>query len=238
MTFKITSFIVLVLLSLFVNCFGLQRPPPVVKKNCSLLKSSLKESFISKARFNNPLAKDKDSIDSLLDQICALAPKTQSSLNDLGMWQICYAPHILALQSLLFTSFKVYYNFSGLDQLESNVFYSSNIFGQGWLNTKGRFTIENSSLPEIETQKRENVCSITWYNIWWDVNTEEHGPSGSDEREQHILSDAIQSIGRIAFIEKFSQFPIQHWDTDLAFFKFPLTSTRIAACRLPKRPWC
>ena len=218
----IRTIIILVILIISIDGFTLKN---YITKITFELKSSIKDSFIKIARYNDPLAKDKELIEGLLDRICESDPKTKTSLNDLGFWQICYAPHILILQRVLFTSFKVYYNFLDSNQLESNVFYSSNIFGQGWLNTKGFFIIE------------KGVCSITWNEVWWDFNTQEEGPSGSDEKDKHVLCNVIQNIGTRAFIKDFSQFPIKYWDNDLVSFLFPLTSTRIVASRL-NRPWC
>ena len=205
------------------NCYGLKRDG-ITRSNVKL--NSVKDSFISIARSNNPLPQDKELLNELLDKIYASEPKiSQISLNDLGFWQICYAPHILLLQRLLFVSFKVYYNFLDSNQLDSYVFYSSKIFGQGWLNTKGSFVIDN------------DVCRIVWDKIWWDFNTQEEGPSSSNEKEQHVFADTIQSIGAKAFVKEFSQFPIKYWDSDLVSFVFPLTKTNIVASRLRNRPF-
>lgn len=213
---------ILVILTICVNGFCLKRH--AIKSHFKL-KGSLKDSFINIARYNDPVAQDRELIDELLDKICASEPKAKTPLSDLGFWQICYAPHILILQRVLFASFKVYYNFADSNQLESNVFYSSNVFGQGWLNTKGTFVIE------------DDVCRIAWDKIWWDFNTQEKGPSSSEEREQHVLAPLIQTIGTGAFIKEFSQFPIKYWDSDLVSFEFPLSSTKIVASRLPSCPW-
>lgn len=220
----ITYLLVLLVFIIFSNCFSFQQH--LNPRMRMILGSSLKDSFLSIARSNNPLVKDKQLIDELLDKLCASASKSEtSSLNDLGTWKICYAPHIQMLQRVLFTTFEVYYNFIDSSQLESNVFYSSKIFGEGWLNTKGTFLVQDS------------VCSITWDNIWWDLNTQQRGPSECDERNRHILPGIIQSIGTRAFIKEFSQFPVVHWADDLVLFQFPLTSTRIVASRLPRCPW-
>ena len=137
-------------------------------------------------------------------------------------WKVVYAPHISILQKLLLTRFTVYYRFLSVkNSIESNVRYESKVFGSGWLNTVGTYTIS-----------ADKICSLKWVHFWWDLLSEENGPSSVKDVKDHVLPGVIQVIGEKAFIESVSIFPIVFLDTDFCIFDFKLFGTRICSSKI------
>ena len=140
-----------------------------------------------------------------------------------GVWKVKCAPHIDFLSQFLFTKFTVYYKFGKGNEIISNVKYSSKLFGNGWLNTRGKIEILDS-----------RICELEWQKVWWDWCTDE--PSSEMALEQHILPSIIQPLGLLAFIKSASVFPIDYFDEDLCVFTFSLTNTVVCSQRLSKLP--
>mmetsp|Transcript_20172 Transcript_20172/g.27795 ORF Transcript_20172/g.27795 Transcript_20172/m.27795 type:complete len:223 (+) Transcript_20172:2-670(+) len=140
--------------------------------------------------------------------------------NAKGIWRVIYAPHIVVLSKIFFTTFNVFYTFGSDNIIISNVKYSSPIFGQGWLNTLG----------DVRFQNNNTTCEIIWRRIWWDWCNNE--PSKVNEEEKHLLPQLIQTIGLIAFIKSASVFPVDYLDNDFCVFTFPLSNTVIGSKRV------
>lgn len=180
-------------------------------------KSRGKESFYT--ALNAP-QRDAKSIDTTVNQLTASNTiNMPKRLTSLGKWNVVWAPHINTLQMLTFTSFDVSYSFSSTveNALVSNVVYSSPIFGSGHLNTEG----------SIRLNKDNTECYIVWDKIWWDF--EQNGPTTSSDTSKHVLPDLIQKVGKAAFVEGVSRFPIQYVDDDTCVFLFTALGTRICA---------
>ncbi len=179
------------------------------------------------AELSRPLP-DGRKIDSFIDSLISSSTKSKTNVNtniltktsNLGTWKIVWAPHINTLQKILFTNFEVSYVFSEKieDRLTSNVVYTSPVFGRGHLNTEG--------VVSINTDYSE--CSIVWDKIWWDMQP---SPTCSTNISNHILPSMVQTLGKAAFIEGVSKFPIQYLDTNTCVFLFTLFGTRICAQR-------
>lgn len=138
-----------------------------------------------------------------------------------GSWKIRHAPHISLLEKVLFTKFDVSYIFPDSRQpysLISNVRYTSPLFGTGHLSTAGKYEM---------TQSQE--CKIVWDKIWWDIKRE--GPSSYDDIKSHVLPSIIQFVGKAAFVEGVSKFPIEYLDSDVCIFRFELFGTTICALK-------
>jgi len=162
------------------------------------------------------------------------APSSPSRNLDVSQstWRIAFAPHIRVLQSLLQTKFDVFYHFQNDGStLVSSVRYDSFLFGSGHLCTSGSYSISSRSCQE-RSERSEAVCKIAWDRIWWDTRSLSDGPSKETEVHLHVLPGLIQMLGKAAFIEGVSVFPVQYKDEDLCVFLFELFGTRIAAQKI------
>ena len=175
-------------------------------------------------------AKATDAINAAraLETLVALPSAISASLleqpgDQLGTWQVCFAPHIRALSRLLQTDFDVFYLFRQDQVLLSNVRYSSRLFGSGHLSTSGSYAVQT-------TEAGEMICKIKWDRIWWDVS--DGAPTLEGDRERHVLPAIIQVVGKAAFVEGASAFPLQYLDEDLCVFVFRLLGTKICAKRV------
>ena len=131
-----------------------------------------------------------------------------------GLWRVNHAPHIRALEKLLFTSLDVYYE---LQKDEMFSYVKFNFFGlRGHLCASGSYS-------SVDAQ----TCTIEWENIWTDFGKEQ--PSRVDEVDKHWLPSIIQPIGKAAFIQGVSVFPISYLSKDLIVFTFKLLGTKIVA---------
>jgi hypothetical protein len=173
-----------------------------------------KASFLQRAE-SLPNEAD-EALDLLIEH--PKATELVRKIPDDGQWKVIYAPHIRALSAVLLVDFEVYYKFAPFNKLLSNVRYSSKIFGSGHLSTSGSYSIT-----------QEQVCKISWTRIWWDFCD---SPSLENDTKKHILPGLIQAIGRAAFVEGVSVFPVEYIDPDLCVFLFKLTGTRICARKL------
>jgi len=174
-----------------------------------------KANFLQRAE---TLPKEADAaLDVLIEHPQATRLSSRLS-NNLGQWRVIFAPHIRALSKVLLVDFDVYYKFAPDNKLLSNVRYSSKIFGAGHFSTSGSFSVT-----------KERICKINWTRIWWDVCD---SPTLESDSKNHLLPGFIQAIGRAAFVEGVSVFPVEYYDPDLCVFLFKLTGTRICARRL------
>uniref|UniRef100_A0A6T8MXP1 Plastid lipid-associated protein/fibrillin conserved domain-containing protein n=1 Tax=Hemiselmis andersenii TaxID=464988 RepID=A0A6T8MXP1_HEMAN len=135
-----------------------------------------------------------------------------------GVWEVCYAPHISVMQQVLQTKFSpIRYNLvvseGGERRIISNVRYDSAAFGQGWLNTDGRW-------ESID----KNTVRIVWKKFWWDIKRDT--PSPVPEEEQ---AGWVQALGSLAFLPVFSTFPVRYVDGDTCAFDFAPTNSCIVA---------
>ena len=144
-----------------------------------------------------------------------------------GVWRVTYAPHIRAVEKLFFTSFDVYY-FLEAGKLFSFVRFSTDLFGRrllsGHLNASGTY----GSLSESET-------TITWDYVWCDFRPKEEGPSDLSLPSTHFLPQIIQPLGKLAFIEAVSRFPVTYLDDNLVVFEFSLLGTKIVASKVSSK---
>jgi hypothetical protein len=163
-----------------------------------------------------------DVLVALQSEVSVVTPLEQSN-DSLGTWQICFAPHIRVLSRLLQTDFDVLYIFQPNQMLLSNVRYTSSLFGSGHLSTNGSYTLQ-------ATEAGKQVCKIKWNRIWWDVSDD--APTLEGDIDKHILPTVIQVVGKAAFVEGVSVFPVQYLDQDLCVFLFRLLGTRICAKRI------
>lgn len=197
-------------------------PPPRVLAKAAFLQSIAQQEPVRAT----DLALERLIAAGALPNAPSPAPIEQSAQSEalpLGTWQIVFAPHIRILSLLLQTRFDVYYLFQPGNKMLSNVKYSSRLFGTGHLSTFGSYSLET----QAGTQP---VTKITWDRIWWDVLDE--APSLEEEVDKHVLPGVIQAVGKAAFVEGVSVFPVQFLDDDLCVFLFQLLGTRICAKRI------
>ena len=197
------------------------------KDNCGHVKKNRIFQTLSSPDLLKDAIKSSDysNFDGIISKLKLEKPSSFKSLSKIatGCWKVKYAPHINILEKVLFTKFEVSYLFpNSLSpySLISNVRYTSRLFGTGHLNTAGKY--------EITQDGKE--CRIVWDKIWWDLNKDT--PSTYKNVEDHILQSAIQYIGKVAFIESVSKFPIDYLDSDICVFKFELFGTTICALKV------
>lgn len=139
-----------------------------------------------------------------------------------GTWHVVHAPHIDTLSSLLLTRFDpIEYRLDG-GEIASYVRYRSKLpfVGDGWLCTSGTISDAASAASTVR---------LTWDQIWWVPGGDEAAtpppPSGG------ALRPLVQALGRAAFIEAFSVFPVLHVGDELAVFQF--AGWTVCAARQP-----
>jgi len=140
-----------------------------------------------------------------------------------GLWRVSHAPHIRNLvEPLLLSEFDVYYDLGRKREGEIQSFVK---FRFKPLNLRGHLNAAGT-YQEID----KDTASISWASIWLDLEEE---PTSVIEREKHILPNAVQPIGKAAFIQAVSVFPINYLSEDLIIFTFKLLGTKIVAykCR-------
>ena len=144
-----------------------------------------------------------------------------------GLWRVSYAPHIRAIERVSGTKFDVFY---ALEKgvLESYVRFEASLLGRAIL--KGHLCASGSyaSLSDEET-------TMTWDRIWCDLDSFERGPSSAGEVTRHIAPGLVQSLGKLAFIQSVSRFPVYYLDDDLVMFEFTLLGTKIVAAKVNSR---
>jgi hypothetical protein len=175
-----------------------------------------------KSRIAESVKRDDAALGDAISELLAQSPFPGSQVNfprTAGTWQVVHAPHIDTLSKVALTSFDtIDYVLDGRGGITSNVRYSSPVLGSGFLCTDG--TIAND--PDGDTAR----VRIVWDRIWWAPRDEGEGPPTFEEG---ALGPLVQSIGRAAFIEPFSVFPVRYVDDDLAAFNF--ASFTVAAAR-------
>jgi hypothetical protein len=197
----------ILLLSFIPLSTSLRLNPSAIQAKNQFLDSLVQPSGLTTAALDRLVAYKDDTMAKYITNYVNKQTK--------GLWQVIYAPHVSTLSRLSLTNFEINYLFQGDNNLLSNVKYTSKIFGNGWLNARGKVYMEG------------NVCKIRWEKIWWEINTT--NPSQDDDTERHTFASIIQAIGKLAFVEDFSVFPVQYLDNDMTVFLFPLFGTRICA---------
>jgi hypothetical protein len=134
-----------------------------------------------------------------------------------GSWNVVYAPHIRTLEKVLSTNFDVSYSLDGKGNMESNVKFENKII-RGWLNAQGRYY-----------SKGNDEVSIKWNNLWANIGSE--GPSNAEETKEHFLPSLVQSLGKFAFIEPISRFPVSFLSNELCIFEFPAFGSKIVTAK-------
>jgi hypothetical protein len=154
--------------------------------------------------------KNPTDIRAVVQQLVAMSPISAPGLASnyepvaKGLWRVVSAPHIRALEKVLFTTFDVSYCLDGCGAIKSNVLFQNALFS-GWLNAEGTY----SSLSDSDT-------NIRWERLWLDINTK--APSASTEVERHVLPELVQTVGSTAFVEAVSRFPVSFLDDSLCIF--------------------
>lgn len=137
-----------------------------------------------------------------------------------ALWRVSHAPHIRnLLEPLLFSEFDVYYDLSKkAGEMTSYVKFRFKPLGlTGHLNAAGTY-------DELDAR----TTSISWESIWMDF---EETPTAVTEVEKHVLPSIVQPIGKRAFIQAVSIFPVSYLSKDLIIFTFKLLGTKIVACK-------
>jgi hypothetical protein len=143
-----------------------------------------------------------------------------------GVWEVAAAPHIRALAAPFGATIRpLRYTISdGGRRLLSDVRWTAP-YGSGWLSTEGRLELTSSS-----------EVSLLFDSFWT-------GSDGETPRVSPFLAGgqpsawdtAVNSVGRLAFFEGLSRFPVRFLNKDLCVFSFPPLRTDIAAVRVTYR---
>eukprot|EP00850_Spirogloea_muscicola_P024700 SM001327S27067 [mRNA] locus=s1327:1006:1681:- [translate_table: standard] len=103
--------------------------------------------------------------------------------------------------------------------IASNVKYSSQLLGDGWLSASGDF--EADGLDAVR---------VLFDSFWWDIGRDDLKPDPQGQGSWQQTS--LNNLGRALFFPQLSTFPVLYLDQDLVVFNFPPLSTNIAAHRV------
>ena len=132
-----------------------------------------------------------------------------------GTWTVAHAPHIDTLSKLFGVTFSpIEYLFLPDRGLRSHVRYHG-WPGDGWLSTAGSWTEAGDDVR------------VTWDHAWFEPGA----VAPSSERPAGAVADAVDALGKVAFVEAVSVFPVDYVDDEACVFRFPALGTRIGAVR-------
>lgn len=151
-----------------------------------------------------------------------------------GTWSVVYAPHITTMSKLVGKGFSpVIYDLEADGTMVSHARFDVRLpilpqRWSGWLSVSGTYGSEDDDL----------VCRVDFDKAWIKWNSEDKDDVPYDSLEDVPSSwekSVIQTLGKFAFIESFSIFPVSYLDEDLIVFDFELLGTRICARKIKKK---
>ncbi|CAK9236610.1 unnamed protein product [Sphagnum troendelagicum] len=164
---------------------------------------------------------DKESQRLLAESVEKLCASSQdagpflSSENALGVWDVFYAPHISRISKSVGVNINPLRYILSPSGFVSNVQYMSP-FGDGWLSAAGDFVVRDNQTVEV-----------LFDSFWWDIGRDSLQPDPKGQGS--VLRTMVNVMGKGAFIQSLSAYPVHFADEDIVVFEFTPLKTKIAA---------
>eukprot|EP00892_Ulva_mutabilis_P006536 jgi/Ulvmu1/4254/UM193_0002.1 len=166
-----------------------------------------------------------DDIEELCQSAGSTGPGRIMSLGQ-GEWEVFQVPHIVNSTKPLGARFApILYRLEG-QNIFSHVKYNLGPLGEGWLSASGT------------ASTTKDAMSIMFDKFWVDVGADalrrkladpEAGQSEAGAAIMNSKDKLVTSIGCLAFIPQFANFPVYYVDEDITVFCFTVLSSTIAA---------
>lgn len=204
-----------------------------VQQHHSTILDSTKQELINNLDYPNKLNEATSERTLLVKSLCEENPTTKPGSTKSfspfapGTWRIIYAPHISTMAKLGGGgSFDpVYYILRPDGTMTSHAKYRFPFIGQGWLSVSGTYSSQDENM----------VCRVDFDKAWVkmiqnDSDNDNSGPFDTlEDVPDTFTKTCINQLGKFAFLESVSIFPVSYLDNDMIVFDFELLGTRICA---------